>query len=115
QKAVSKLKVGNGMDEGVDQGPLINEDAVKTVKAHIEDAVTKGARIALGGKPHALGGTFFEPTILLDVPKTARLAREETFGPVAALFRFTDEADAIAMANDTEFGLAAYAYTKDLA
>ncbi|ABI77488.1 succinate-semialdehyde dehydrogenase [Hyphomonas neptunium ATCC 15444] len=115
QKAVSKLKVGNGMDEGVDQGPLINDDAVETVKAHIEDAVTKGARIALGGKPHALGGTFFEPTILLDVPKTARLAREETFGPVAALFRFTDEAEAIAMANDTEFGLAAYAYTKDLA
>lgn len=115
QKAVSKLKVGNGMDEGVDQGPLINEDAVETVKAHIEDAVAKGARIALGGKPHALGGTFFAPTILLDVPKTARLAKEETFGPVAALFRFTDEAEAIAMANDTEFGLAAYAYTKDLA
>ncbi|MFN3608101.1 MAG: succinate-semialdehyde dehydrogenase [Hyphomonas sp.] len=115
QKAVSKLKVGNGMDEGVEQGPLINEDAVKTVKAHIEDAVAKGARIALGGKPHSLGGTFFEPTILLDVPKTARLAKEETFGPVAALFRFSDEADAIAMANDTEFGLAAYAYTKDLA
>ena len=115
QKAVSKLKVGNGMDEGVDQGPLINEDAVETVKAHIEDAVTKGARIALGGKSHALGGTFFEPTILLDVTKTAQLAREETFGPVAALFRFTDEADAIAMANDTEFGLAAYAYTQDLA
>ncbi|PKP80186.1 MAG: succinate-semialdehyde dehydrogenase (NADP(+)) [Alphaproteobacteria bacterium HGW-Alphaproteobacteria-18] len=115
QKAVSNLKVGNGMDEGVDQGPLINEDAIKTVKAHIEDAVAKGARIALGGKPHALGGTFFEPTILLDMPKTARIAREETFGPVAALFRFSGEAEAIAMANDTEFGLAAYAYTKDLA
>ena len=115
QKAVSKLQVGNGMDEGVDQGPLINEAAVETVKAHIEDALLKGAEIALGGKPHSLGGTFFEPTVLLNVPTTARIAREETFGPVAALFRFTDEADAIAMANDTEFGLAAYAYTKDLA
>ena len=113
--AIKKLKVGNGMDEGIDQGPLINDDAVDTVKAHIEDALLKGARIALGGKPHELGGTFFEPTLLLDVPTTARIAREETFGPVAALFRFTDEAEAIAMANDTEFGLAAYAYTKDLA
>lgn len=115
QKAISNLKVGNGMDEGVDQGPLINDDAVKTVKAHIEDAVQKGARVALGGKSHALGGTFFEPTLLLDIPRTARIAREETFGPVAALFRFSEEAEAIAMANDTEFGLAAYAYTKDLA
>lgn len=113
--AIQKLKVGNGMEEGVDQGPLINEDAVETVKAHIEDALLKGARIGLGGKPHDLGGTFFEPTLLLDVPTTARIAREETFGPVAALFRFTDEEEAIAMANDTEFGLAAYAYTKDLA
>ena len=113
--AIRKLKVGNGMDEDVDQGPLINEDAVETVKAHIEDALLKGARITLGGKPHELGGTFFEPTLLLDVPTTARIAREETFGPVAALFRFTNEAEAIAMANDTEFGLAAYAYTKDLA
>lgn len=114
-KAVKKLKVGNGMEDGVDQGPLINQDAVETVKAHIEDAVEKGARIVHGGKPHALGGTFFEPTVLVDVPATARIAREETFGPVAALFRFTDEAEAIAMANDTEFGLAAYAYTQDLA
>ncbi len=114
-KAVKKLKVGNGMEDGVDQGPLINQDAVETVKAHIEDAVEKGARIVHGGKPHALGGTFFEPTVLVDVPATARIAREETFGPVAALFRFTGEAEAIAMANDTEFGLAAYAYTQDLA
>lgn len=113
--AIRKLKVGNGMDEGVDQGPLINEDAVETVKAHIQDALLKGARISLGGKPHSLRGTFFEPTLLLDVPATARIAREETFGPVAALFRFTEEDEAIAMANDTEFGLAAYAYTKDLA
>jgi succinate-semialdehyde dehydrogenase / glutarate-semialdehyde dehydrogenase len=113
--AIKKLKVGNGMEDGVDQGPLINEDAVETVKAHIEDALLKGARIVLGGKSHELGGTFFEPTLLLDVPTTARIAREETFGPVAALFRFTDEAEAIAMANDTEFGLAAYAYTADLA
>ncbi|OZB15544.1 MAG: succinate-semialdehyde dehydrogenase (NADP(+)), partial [Hyphomonas sp. 34-62-18] len=101
-KAVKKLKVGNGMEDGVDQGPLINQDAVETVKAHIEDAVEKGARIVHGGKPHALGGTFFEPTVLVDVPATARIAREETFGPVAALFRFTGEAEAIAMANDTE-------------
>ncbi|WP_035601528.1 NAD-dependent succinate-semialdehyde dehydrogenase [Hyphomonas polymorpha] len=114
-EAVRKLNVGNGMDEGIDQGPLINEDAVETVKAHIEDALLKGARIELGGKLHKLGGTFFEPTVLTDVPATARIAREETFGPVAALFRFGDEAEAIAMANDTEFGLAAYAYTKDLA
>ncbi|MGE6699528.1 NAD-dependent succinate-semialdehyde dehydrogenase [Hyphomonas sp. NPDC076900] len=114
-EAVQKLNVGNGMDEGIDQGPLINEDAVETVKTHIEDALLKGARIELGGKPHKLGGTFFEPTVLTDVPPTARIAREETFGPVAALFRFGDEAEAIAMANDTEFGLAAYAYTKDLA
>lgn len=114
-EAVRKLKVGNGMEDGVDQGPLINEDAVETVKAHIEDALLKGARIETGGKPHTLGGTFFEPTVLTDLPATARIAREETFGPVAALFRFTDEAEAIAMANDTEFGLAAYAYTKDLA
>ena len=113
-KAVEKLKVGNGMDEGVDQGPLINEDAVDTVKAHIEDALLKGARIELGAKPHELGGTFFEPTVLLEVPHNALIAREETFGPVAALFRFEEEADAIRMANDTEFGLAAYAYTQDL-
>lgn len=114
-EAVRKLKVGNGMEDGIDQGPLINEDAVETVNAHIEDALLKGARIETGGKPHTLGGTFFEPTVLTDVPATARIAREETFGPVAALFRFTDEAEAIAMANDTEFGLAAYAYTADLA
>lgn len=114
-EAVRKLNVGNGMEDGIDQGPLINQDAVETVKAHIADALLKGARIALGGNPHALGGTFFEPTVLTDMPPTARIAREETFGPVAALFRFTDEAEAIAMANDTEFGLAAYAYTKDLA
>ncbi|MBY9068000.1 NAD-dependent succinate-semialdehyde dehydrogenase [Hyphomonas sp. WL0036] len=113
-EAVRKLKVGNGMEPGTDQGPLINEEAVETVTAHIDDALSKGARLALGGKSHALGGTFFEPTVLLDMPVAARIAREETFGPVAALFRFENEADAIAMANDTEFGLAAYAYTQDL-
>lgn len=110
-QAVAKLKVGKGMDKGVDQGPLISEDAVKTVEAHIEDAVKKGARIIRGGKRHALGGTFYEPTVLIDVPPTALIAREETFGPVAAPFRFGEEAEGIAMANDTEFGLAAYAYT----
>lgn len=114
-KAVRKLKVGNGMEDGVNQGPLINQDAVETVEAHIQDALLKGASVSLGGKRHELGRTFFEPTILLDVPETARLAREETFGPVAALFRFQTEAHAIRMANDTEFGLAAYAYTQDLA
>ncbi|MFN4185807.1 MAG: aldehyde dehydrogenase family protein, partial [Hyphomonas sp.] len=114
-KVVSGLHTGNGFDEGVVLGPLIDDKAVAKVEEHIADALSKGGAIALGGKRHALGGTFFEPTILLDVPKTARIAKEETFGPVAALFRFTDEAEAIAMANDTEFGLAAYAYTKDLA
>lgn len=114
-EASAKLKTGNGMDKGVDLGPLINQEAVETVEAHIEDALQKGAAVLLGGQRHSLGGTFFEPTVLRDVPPTARIAKEETFGPVAALFRFEDEAEAIAMANDTEFGLASYAYTKDLA
>ncbi|MGX9080229.1 aldehyde dehydrogenase family protein, partial [Klebsiella pneumoniae] len=91
-----------------------DEKAVAKVQEHIEDAVGKGAKLALGGKPHALGGTFFEPTILLDVPKTAAVAKEETFGPLAPLFRFKDEAEVIAMANDTEFGLASYFYARDL-
>ncbi len=112
--AVAALKVGNGMEEGVTQGPLINADAVRKVEAHIEDARAKGAKIAAGGARHALGGTFFQPTVLTDVPKDADIFRDETFGPVAPLFRFRTEEEAIAMANDTEFGLAAYFYARDV-
>ena len=98
-----------------DQGPLIDDKAVTKVEEHIADALAKGAKIALGGKRHALGGSFFEPTILTGVTPQMLVAREETFGPVAPLFKFESEAQAIAMANDTEFGLAAYLYTRDLA
>jgi succinate-semialdehyde dehydrogenase/glutarate-semialdehyde dehydrogenase len=112
--AVAKLKVGNGTDDGVTQGPLINADAVAKVQAHIADAVRKGARVIAGGKRHALGGNFFEPTVLADVPYAADIFREETFGPVAPLFRFTDEDAAIRLANDTQFGLAAYFYARDV-
>ncbi len=112
--AVAKLKVGNGMEAGVTQGPLINAEAVRKVEEHIADATGKGARIAAGGKRHALGGTFFEPTVLVDVPRGAAIFHEETFGPVAPLFRFRTEDEAIAMANDTEFGLAAYFYARDV-
>lgn len=113
--AVAALRVGDGLAGPTDQGPLIDQRAVEKVQAHIADAVSKGARIACGGKPHALGGTFFEPTILLDVTSDMRVASEETFGPVAPLFRFTKEADVLRMANATEYGLAAYFYTRDLA
>ena len=112
--AVEKLKIGNGLEEGTTTGPLIDEKAVAKVKEHIEDAVSKGAKILSGGKAHALGGTFFEPTILADVPKDALVSKDETFGPLAPLFRFKDEAEVIAMANDTEFGLASYFYARDL-
>ena len=112
--AVEALKVGNGMEPGVTQGPLINADAVAKVEEHIADATAKGARVLTGGKRHASGGNFFEPTILLDVPKHAMVFREETFGPVAPLIRFKTEAEAIAMANDSEFGLAAYFYARDV-
>jgi succinate-semialdehyde dehydrogenase/glutarate-semialdehyde dehydrogenase len=115
KEAVSKLRVGDGLKGVTDQGPLIDAKAVAKVEEHIADAVGKGAKIALGGKRHALGGTFFEPTILTDVTPGMLVAREETFGPVAPLFKFETEAQAIAMANDTEFGLAAYIYTRDLA
>ena len=114
QVAVAALRVGNGMDEGVTQGPMINMEAVEKVEAHIADAVALGAHVVQGGTRHALGGTFFEPTILTHVPRTAAIFREETFGPVAALFRFETEAEAIEMANDTEFGLAAYFYARDV-
>ncbi|MGY2374318.1 NADP-dependent succinate-semialdehyde dehydrogenase [Pseudomonas sp. SDO524_S393] len=114
QAAVAALRLGNGLDEGITTGPLIDENAVLKVQEHIADALSKGARVITGGQPHALGGTYFEPTILVDVPKNALVAREETFGPLAPLFRFSDEADVIAQANDTEFGLAAYFFARDL-
>ena len=112
--AVAALKVGNGVDEGVNQGPLIDAAAVAKVEELLADAVVKGARILCGGKPHALGRTFFEPTIVADVTPDMRMAREEIFGPVAPLFRFKDDAEAIRMANDTEFGLASYFYARDV-
>ena len=112
--AVAKLKVGNGMEEGVTTGPLIDAAAVAKVQRHLQDALAKGATLLAGGKPHALGGTFFEPTLLGGVTAEMAVAREETFGPLAPLFRFSDEADVIRQANDTEFGLAAYFYARDL-
>ena len=112
--AVAALKVADGFTPGAQQGPLIDMAAVAKVEAHIADAVAKGARVVLGGRRHALGGSFFEPTILADVTPAMAVARDETFGPVAPLFRFHDEAQAIAMANDTEFGLAAYFYGRDI-
>jgi len=114
-EVVGKLRVGDGLAGATDQGPLIDAKAVAKIEEHIQDAVSKGATVKLGGKRHALGGTFFEPTILTQVTPKMLVAREETFGPVAPLFKFQTEAEAIAMANDTEFGLAAYLYTRDLA
>jgi succinate-semialdehyde dehydrogenase/glutarate-semialdehyde dehydrogenase len=113
--AVARLKVGDGLKGATDQGPLIDMKAIQKIEEHIADALKKGAAVAYGGKRHALGGTFFEPTILKNVKPDMLVAREETFGPVAPLFRFKSEAEAIRMANDTEFGLAAYFYTRDLA
>ena len=113
--AVRGLRVGDGLAGPTDQGPLIDEKAVAKVEEHVADALAKGATLKLGGKRHALGGTFYEPTILTNVTPGMLVAREETFGPLAPLFRFETEAEAIAMANDTEFGLAAYFYTRDLA
>jgi succinate-semialdehyde dehydrogenase/glutarate-semialdehyde dehydrogenase len=113
--AVAQLQVGDGLEGPTDQGPLIDDKALAKVEQHVADAVAKGARIACGGKRHALGGTFFEPTVVTEVTPAMLMAREETFGPIAPLFRFEGEADAVRMANDTEFGLAAYFYTRDLA
>jgi succinate-semialdehyde dehydrogenase/glutarate-semialdehyde dehydrogenase len=112
---VKKLRVGNGMEQGVTIGPLIDADGVAKVERHIADAVQKGAKVALGGKPDPHGALFFQPTILTGVTPAMRIASEETFGPVAPLFRFTDEADAVRLANATEFGLAAYFYGRDVA
>jgi len=115
RKAVEAQKVGNGLTEGVDLGPLIDQAAVDKVREHIDDALAGGARVLTGGQPHPLGGLFFQPTILVDVAPTALLMKEETFGPVAPLIRFDTEEQAVAMANDTPFGLAAYFYTQDYA
>ncbi|MES2296394.1 MAG: NADP-dependent succinate-semialdehyde dehydrogenase [Pseudomonadota bacterium] len=112
--AVAKLKVGDGQQDGVTQGPLIEEKAVRKVEEHIADALAKGARLLAGGKRHPLGHSFFEPTILADVDASMKVAREETFGPLAPLFRFHTEEEVIALANDTEFGLAAYFYSRDI-
>ena len=112
--AVKALTPAPGTDASATQGPLIDDKAVAKVESHIADATSKGATVLLGGKRHALGGRFFEPTILIDVTPAMAVAREETFGPVAPLFRFKTEADAIALANDTEFGLAAYFYGRDV-
>ena len=113
--AVAKLRIGDGLATETDQGPLIDANVLLKVEEHVADALAKGARVLSGGKRHALGGTFYEPTLLADVDARMLIAREETFGPVAPLFRFDTEAEVIAMANDTEFGLAGYFYTRDLA
>jgi succinate-semialdehyde dehydrogenase/glutarate-semialdehyde dehydrogenase len=114
EKAAS-MTVGAGTADGVEQGPLIDQQGFDKVCSHVEDAIANGANVMAGGKPHSLGGTFFEPTVLTGMTPKMRMFREETFGPVAGLFRFTDEAEAIEAANDTEFGLAAYLFTENAA
>jgi succinate-semialdehyde dehydrogenase/glutarate-semialdehyde dehydrogenase len=114
-EAVRKLRIGDGLKGETDQGPLIDAKALAKVEEHVADAQAKGAKVATGGKRHALGGTFYEPTVLTGVSTQMMLAREETFGPVAPLFRVESDEEAIRLANDTEFGLAAYLYTRDLA
>ncbi|TGN21037.1 NAD-dependent succinate-semialdehyde dehydrogenase [Leptospira idonii] len=114
-EASSRLKVGNGLLSESEQGPLINEAAKQKVETHIQDAVSKGAKILTGGRPHPLGGNFFEPTVLYPVTKEMLASREETFGPVASIMTFETEEEAVRLANDTEFGLASYLYTKDIA
>jgi succinate-semialdehyde dehydrogenase/glutarate-semialdehyde dehydrogenase len=113
-EAASGMKVGNGFTEGAVIGPLIDAKAIKKVEEHVADALAKGAEIVTGGKRHSLGGSFFEPTVLTGATRDMAIFREETFGPVAPLFRFKTEAEAIEMANDTEFGLAAYFYGRDI-
>ncbi len=110
-----KMKVGGGFEEGVQQGPLINAAALEKVASHVDDAVARGGEVLSGGKPHSLGGTFYEPTVIGNANASMRVATEETFGPLAALFRFEDEDEVIAAANATDFGLASYFYTRDLA
>ena len=111
---VAALKVGLGTDAGVTQGPLINARALAKVESHVADAVARGAKVALGGKPHSLGGNFYQPTILTDVTPAMQIFSEETFGPVAPLIRFKDDAEVVKMANDSEFGLASYFYSRDI-
>jgi succinate-semialdehyde dehydrogenase / glutarate-semialdehyde dehydrogenase len=113
-KAVEGLKVGDGFDPEVTQGPLIDYAAVEKVEEHIQDAVSRGARVLTGGQRHTLGGTYFQPTVLANVPADATVAREETFGPLAPLFRFETDDEALQLANDTEFGLASYFYSRDI-
>ncbi|MBT2794072.1 NAD-dependent succinate-semialdehyde dehydrogenase [Paraburkholderia strydomiana] len=114
-QAVRKMRVGNALQGDVEQGPLINQAALTKVEAHVADALQKGAKVLTGAKPHALGGTFYEPTVLVDATSSMLIAQEETFGPVAACFRFKTEDEAVAAANATPFGLSAYFYTRDLA
>jgi succinate-semialdehyde dehydrogenase / glutarate-semialdehyde dehydrogenase len=111
---VAAMPVGNGMEAGVMQGPLIDKNAVLKVEEHIADALSKGARVVTGGKRHAKGGQFFEPTVLADVKSDMKITHEETFGPVAPLYRFQTESELLERANDTEFGLAAYFYSRDI-
>jgi succinate-semialdehyde dehydrogenase/glutarate-semialdehyde dehydrogenase len=113
-EAVKTLNVGNGMDEGVNQGPLISFKALDKVKDHLADALDRGAVIIAGGKPHKNGGTMFEPTVIGNVDASMKMASEETFGPLAPVFKFKTEEEAIQLANDTEFGLASYFYTTDI-
>jgi succinate-semialdehyde dehydrogenase/glutarate-semialdehyde dehydrogenase len=112
--AVAKLKVGDGQEPGVTQGPVIDGKAIAKIEEHVADALAKGGKLELGGKRHALGGSFFEPTVVSGVTSAMKVAREETFGPLAPVFRFQTEAEVIALANDTEFGLASYFYARDL-
>lgn len=112
--AVQQLKVGSGLEQGITIGPLIDQKAVEKIESHLKDALEKGGKLLLGGKRHALGSSFFEPTIVTGATKDMRIAKEETFGPLAPLFKFEDEAEVIELANDTEFGLAAYFYARDL-
>ncbi|MED5483855.1 MAG: NAD-dependent succinate-semialdehyde dehydrogenase, partial [SAR324 cluster bacterium] len=112
--AAKHIKVADGFEEGAAQGPLINEAAVKKIESHVEDAVSKGAKLLTGGHRHKLGGTFYEPTVLSGVTTEMLVAKEETFGPMAPVFKFETEEEAIEMANDTEFGLAAYFYSRDI-
>jgi succinate-semialdehyde dehydrogenase/glutarate-semialdehyde dehydrogenase len=113
-KRVEAFKVGDGFEEGVTIGPLINDAALTKVEAHLSDAISKGARIVTGGSRHHHGGTFFEPTVVTGVTKDMLVQHEETFGPIAPVFEFSSEEEAIALANDTEFGLAGYFYSKDI-
>ncbi|WP_333993209.1 NADP-dependent succinate-semialdehyde dehydrogenase [Burkholderia orbicola] len=112
--AVQSMRVGDGFEEGVAIGPLIDEHAVAKVVEHVDDAISKGARVVVGGRPHQKGGNYYEPTILADVTPSMRIFREETFGPVAPIFRFSTDFEAIALANDAEFGLASYFYSRDI-